>query len=130
VSAIAVRDGDQWRTASGRATLLVDGHLLGIRAGDRLRVFAQSSLIETAQNPGEFDRARYARGDRELFALQTSYPDAVVRLSTGSAADPRRWLDAVRAKGYSLLAASLEGPRQGLAAAILLGQREQVPSRK
>ena len=38
-----VRDADDWLDASGRATVLIDGHLLGIRAGDRLRIFAQLS---------------------------------------------------------------------------------------
>ena len=33
-----VRDGRQWRRASGRAELLVDGHLLGVRASDRLQI--------------------------------------------------------------------------------------------
>jgi competence protein ComEC len=51
----------------------------------------------------------------------------VIRLHTGSPLDPRRWLDHVRAKGAAVLATSLDGPRNGLAAAILLGQRDQIP---
>ena len=39
----AVRDGSQWRPASGWALMEVDGNLVGVRAGDRLRVMALGS---------------------------------------------------------------------------------------
>ena len=33
-----IRDGVSWRSVSGQTALLVDGHLLDVRAGDRVRV--------------------------------------------------------------------------------------------
>src|SRR5436305_3388412 len=34
-----IRIGDQWRSASGNALVLVEGDVLGVHAGDRLQIF-------------------------------------------------------------------------------------------
>ncbi|NIP86994.1 MAG: DUF4131 domain-containing protein, partial [Planctomycetales bacterium] len=57
----AIRDGTRWQPAAGRATLLVEGHLLGIRPGDRLEVYGRLTRPPPAHNPGEFDFAVYRR---------------------------------------------------------------------
>ena len=56
----AIRDGDQWRTASGRAAMVVEGLVPDLAAGDRFRAFAHLLPPEHALNPGEADRARPA----------------------------------------------------------------------
>ena len=53
----AIRDGDQWRTASGRAAMVVEGLVPDLAAGDRFRAFAHLLPPEHALNPGEADRA-------------------------------------------------------------------------
>lgn len=122
----AVRAGTHWRSAAGRATLFVDGHLLGVHAGDRLRLFAQLSAPRAAQNPGEFDFALHARGEGRLSLLRAESPACVEVLGRGGALHPRRWLEELRSRGDGLLWRHLRHERSGLAAALLLGAREQL----
>ena len=123
VTVTALRDGRVWRRASGRATLLVSGHLLGIRRGDRLRIFAQLAEPRQAQNPGQFDFARHARADRELSVLRSSYPDAVTVVKQASWFAP---IAELRTQGDQLLGRYLNPRQAALAAALLLGQRSEL----
>ena len=126
VEIVRLRDGQQWRTASGRATLTVDGHLLGVHAGDRLRVFAQLAIPRSPQNPGEPDRAAYARRSRVRGLLRSAYPDCVTLIGRSDAGGPRRWLETVRSCGNRLLWQHIDPRRAPLASALLLGIREEL----
>ena len=130
IAALRLRDGGHWRPVTGRALLTVDGHLLGVHAGDRLRVYCQLRATAGAQNPGEFDFAAFARGDRQLAVLRADTPDCVTVLSRGSALSPRRVLEELRSKGDALLWKSVRHERSGLAAALLLGAREQLDAER
>ncbi len=126
VQVVRVRDGRRWRTAAGRSRLFVDGHLVGVRAGDRLRVYAQLSAPSPAINAGQFDYARHLRADRVLSQLSANYPDCVTVVQAGSGWHPRNWIDRIRGRTDRMLWRSLDHQRSGLAAALLLGMREQV----
>ncbi|HEX5446499.1 MAG TPA: ComEC/Rec2 family competence protein, partial [Pirellulales bacterium] len=126
VRAAAVRDGEQWRSASGIAQLWVDGRLSGVRAGDRLRVVGQLSAPAAAQNPGEFDFALHARADRQLSRLSADFPECVQVTRRGSRWSASRLLDQLRQGGDRLLWRRLDGRRAPLAAALLLGLREEL----
>jgi hypothetical protein len=52
VDVVALRNGVVWQTASGRATLLVQGPPPSIKAGDRVRCFVQLAAPPIPQNPG------------------------------------------------------------------------------
>lgn len=121
-----VRDGRQWRCASGRTELLVDGHLLGVKSGDRIRVFGLFRKPPVVANPGEFDFAWHRRAKRQLFELRTQFPDAVTVVSQGALVSPRRVLGAVRDRANALLRRHLYRRHAELAAAVLLGAREQL----
>ncbi len=126
IDVIRVRDGRQWRAAAGRSVLFVDGHLLGVRAGDRLRVYAQLSAPPPALNPGQFDYAHHLRADRILSRFSANYPDCVSVVQAGKWWHPGNWIDRIRGRTDRLLWRSLDHQRSGLAAALLLGMREQV----
>jgi len=126
LAVLAVRDGADWQPASGRARLLVDGHLLGVHAGDRIRVFAQLAAPSPPQNPGEFDYAAHARADRRKSVLRAEFPDCVTAVAPAGWASWRRWLDAARGAGHRLLWEHVDPRRAGLASALLLGIREEV----
>ncbi|MCG8586356.1 MAG: ComEC family competence protein [Pirellulales bacterium] len=126
VDLLRIRDGTKWIPTGGRTTLLVDGHVLGVHAGDRLRVFARLSSTTPAMNPGEFDFALHARRDQQLSLLQTSYPDAVERLSEHRSLQPAAAIDHLRVRGNEQLWSELSHDQSGLAAAIMLGAREQL----
>lgn len=122
----AVRDGTTWRAASGRAELYVDGHVLGVRAGDRLQVFALFSRPPLPLNPGDFDPAWYRRCDRQFVQLEGHFPDAVRVLATGRVWNWRRALALLRDPCHDLLWSYLRERQAGLASALLLGGREHM----
>jgi competence protein ComEC len=122
----AIRNGTRWQAAAGQATLLVEGHLLGVRPGDRLEVYGRLTRPPPAKNPGEFDFSHYRRTQRQLCLLRATYPDCVVTLSRSSGWDPRTWLAQIRAAGSRTLWSYLDHDRAGLAAAVLLGERERL----
>ena len=122
----AVRDGAVWRPASGWAALDCDGNLTDVRAGDRLRIMALGSRPMKPLNPGEFDFAAYERSRRTWCRLRGLFPESVTVVERGSDWSPRLALSRVRLKGTGLLRRAIPTSRSTLAAAILLGAREQL----
>jgi hypothetical protein len=123
---VRVRDGQSWQSATGYTTLTVDGHLLGIAAGDRLRIVAQLSRVAEPLNPGQFDSQRHWRADRKLCRLWADNPACVVRIERGSPWNLARAVDRVRASGEQMLAERLAPSRATLASVLLLGSRKQL----
>ncbi len=119
-----VRDGRVWRVASGRSRLGVDGHLLGVEAGDTIRVYALYQRPTPALNPGEFDFADFERSEARWCNLAAQTPECISIIRTGSWIDARRWLDWLRLAGGYQLRRHLSPQRAALAAAVMLGERE------
>ena len=126
VDVTRLRDGEAWRPASGRVKLWVEGHLLGVHAGDRLRVVGQVSAPTTAHNPGEFDFARHARADRQLCRVSADFPECVEIIERPAWWGPARIWEELRGRGDAILWQRLAHQRSGLAAALLLGIREEL----
>ena len=126
VQVVAARHGQAWQVATGTAELTVDGHVLGVRAGDRLQVLALFQRPPSPLNPGGFDLAWHRRCDRQLFQLEADFPDSITVLATGSLWNWRRLLGAVRDPCQELLWGYLRQRQAGLATALLLGAREHV----
>ncbi len=122
-----VRNGADWQAATGRCELIVDGHLLGVGAGDRVQVFGSFRDPSTARNPGQFDYALHMRADRELAFMRAGSPDCVTKLEQGSAWNPARWIDNLRSSWQSRLWSALGPQRAPTAAALLLGARNSMP---
>lgn len=121
-----IRDGPAWRPVRGRARLLVHGQLPHVRAGDRLRVFAQLSAPRDADNPGEFDYAVFLRAEGLRSQLQAQFPECVSVVARGPACGLTALVDRVRANGNRVLDRHLDHRRAALAAAVLLGARERL----
>ncbi len=126
IAPVAVRNGANWLTVSGRAQLTVPGKLTGVHAGDRLRIFGHIAAPEPVGNPGEFDYAAQDRGNRELSTIQAKHAACVTLVQAGSVWNPRLWIDWLRERGNDLLWSNLSHSQAGLAGAVLLGEREQV----
>lgn len=126
LEAEALRDEQTWRSASGRATLWVEGRLEGLHAGDRVRVFGRIIRPPPALNPGGIDMAAHLRATRQMATLRADGPEAVQLLERGSRWLPRRWLDDLRAAGLRQLAAHGSPRNVELSSALLLGAREQI----
>lgn len=125
VDVCAVRDGAHWIPARGVARLDVDGHLLGVQPGDRLRVFARMSAPRPASGPGQFDYANYLRHQRVQTILRSEVPDCV-QVIVPAGWSPWSWIQRVRFAGDRLIWSRLQHARSGLAAALLLGIREEL----
>lgn len=126
VDVAAVRDGSQWRRASGRATLLVQGPPPQVRAGDRLRCFARLSAPLGPQNPGAFDRAAHLRADGIYSQLLAEVPQCLSVVQPGGWLNFTALLDRVRTHSNRLLEDSLDPGCAQMAEVVLLGEREQV----
>lgn len=130
VEVTGIRDGARGRNASGRARLNVYGHLLGVHPGDRLRIFAQLTAPRVAHNPGEFDYANYARARRRRSQLQAEYPECVTVIERAKLFSAGRWIESIRCGGDKLLWKYLDHRCSGLAAAVLLGAREELAAER
>ena len=126
VDIVAVRDGDEWRAASGGAQVTVDQPLEGILAGDRVRIYGQFEQPPLPGNPGELDAVEFARTERRLSVVRVKMADCVSMVEPGSGWNPRQWIESARRGGDELLSKYLDPEQAGLARAILLGQREDV----
>ena len=126
VRVLAIRDHRQWKDASGRAMLLVDGRISDVTPGTQLEVFGRMLRPPPANNRGEFDFAAYRRMQRQHCVLRSSHPGCLRKTGTATTANPANWFAKLRAKGSKILWSYLDHQRAGLAAAVLLGEREQL----
>lgn len=125
---VGIRDADRWISATGKARLTVAGHLLGVEAGDRVRVFAQLQSPSAPKNPGQRDAAAYHRGERRLAMLHAGYPESVSVIDSASTAKygGAGWFERLRAQANQLFARHLDPRSAGLASAMLLGSRSEL----
>jgi competence protein ComEC len=126
IKVVRIRDGENWKRASGVARVSVQSHLGGINYGDRLRIFAKFSDIAGSLNPGEFDYAIHGRADRCGSRLRTSFKECVSVMSTGKSWSPWRIVNRVRDHGKRVLRRHVGDDHAGLAAAVLLGAKERL----
>jgi competence protein ComEC len=122
----AIRDGDEMRSASGPARLVVDGDLLDVQPGDRLTIFGRISTPSPAGNPGETDYAELARGRRELVMIRSGNPQCIATIGQARWWQPDLWIERLRSAGDQLLWRNLSHQEAGLAAAVLLGSRDEL----
>ncbi|QOJ16893.1 MAG: ComEC/Rec2 family competence protein [Phycisphaeraceae bacterium] len=130
VEALASRDGAV-APVSGDILVRCDETLPRFRPGDRVEVIGTFRRFPPASNPGEFDRATYARaldqagmlrvGQRELVTIEPverSAPSETVNF----------WRERLRARAGAWIRSDLppdkRNQRDALLAALLLGERE------
>jgi competence protein ComEC len=126
VDVVAIRDGGDWRACDGRSTLMAEGLLDGIHAGDRLRVVGRLARVRPRHNPGEFDFADYARGNRVLTRISAETPEAITLIARHTDYPLTRFLDQIRTAGHEILWQHLNPSQAQVASAILLGAREHI----
>jgi competence protein ComEC len=124
--AVGLRDGTVWQPASGRAVLTVEGHLLAVAPGDRLRIVGQLSRPWPPRNPGQFGFSDRERSQRRLCRVKANHPACVVRRAGTGGWSPRGLVQRAKTRSNELLWRHLGHPRSDLAAAVLLGAREQL----
>lgn len=126
VEVVRIRAGARWLPAAGKSRLTVDGHLLGVHAGDRLLVYANLAAIAPPRNPGERDFAAHARADRRRCTLHVGYPDCVQVVQAAATWRLQGAIDRLRQAGDAKLRRYVAPSQSGFAAALILGSREQL----
>ncbi|QDU95641.1 ComEC/Rec2 family competence protein [Lignipirellula cremea] len=122
----ALRHGDVWRPASGLTTLHVDGHLPQVESGDLIEILGMLDRAPPDENPGGFNYQEQLRAQRQLCRLRAKQPASVSVLLEGSWLGPRRLLSRLRDQGRQTFERYLSPTNAPLAAALVLGQREQL----
>jgi competence protein ComEC len=126
VAVLSMRRGGRWQAASGRVALTVEGQVVGIVAGDLVRARVRAARIARPMNPGEFDFAERARGERRLCWLFAESPDAISLVERDTGWRWRHGIRWMRELGESRLARHVAADQAPLATAMLLGAREQL----
>jgi competence protein ComEC len=127
VAVTKVRRGAAWKPASGRAAVIVAGEPPDVISGCRVRVFGRGLRPGHALNPGEFDFRERAQSLRCLSIVRCQSPGCLSVIDCPAAWSLSAWLDRVRMGGAATLGRHC-GVRAGLAAALLLGSREALPT--
>lgn len=120
-----VRDGTDWRTASGRVRLRVNGVLPDITPGDQLLVFARLSQVTPAMNPGQYDFAAAERAAGRHCELFTQSPAAVSVVQAANAF-PSRWFATIGRWCQRQTARYVGWEQQAIAQALILGVRGEL----
>ncbi|MBY0527850.1 MAG: ComEC/Rec2 family competence protein [Gemmataceae bacterium] len=113
---------DDWFPVSGRARLIVTGHLTGYHVGDEIELVGRLRAPEGPANPGEFDHEAHLRDQRirAVVAVQKT-PDAIRKVREGWRGAFPGWLAVVRGWGQRRLEQALPAQTSGVATALLLG---------
>ena len=128
IQALSMRDGKQWVSCSGKVKAYVNGHLIGVNAGDHLRIVGTLNQPAKPTNPGEFDFFRFQRTERSLSLLYVDHPDAITKIYAAKKWAMSRWFDDLRSYFDDQIWKYVDESRAPLASAILLGNREQIES--
>ena len=125
---VGIRDANHWVETVGKARLTVSGHLLGVEAGDRVRVVGKLRRPSPPKNPGERDVAAYHRSERLLAMLHADHPEAVSVIRSVPKQAGVGWFSQLRTKASGVFARHLDPRCAGLASAMLLGSRNELDS--
>jgi competence protein ComEC len=122
----AIRDGQRWRAAAGRARLCFPALSEPPRSGDLLRVLALANRPAAPSNPDEFDGAFTERSRRVLVRLQAKSAAGVWVVHRDASRSLRRWFATLRSAGERGLERHVTRGQAPLAAALLLGTRRHL----
>lgn len=122
--------GAGWQAARGRLLVKCDETLHSLRPGDLVEMLGWLRRFPEPRNPGEFDRATYARvlGQAGMLTIPQRELVRVIEASRSSFIDSfRRWREQWRTAATGWLLADLpytdRTERQALLAALLIGER-------
>lgn len=129
IRALRIREGDEWRTASGVADVQVDGAVPHVAAGDQVSLVGRISRPSPPLNPGEFDFAAHYRADRKLCVVRLASPEGVQVLERGTGWNLAADLSKLRGGAQTWLLQHVPADQVGFASALLLGYRDLLDRR-
>jgi competence protein ComEC len=122
----AISDGKDWHEATGRAIAIVTGDRSDIRAGQAVEAAGQIARIAAPLNPGEFDYRAFMQGQGIRLRLSIDDRESFWPDPDGSDRLLPYWLDRHRHRIQTWLFEQLDPSTAPLAAALLLGWREEI----
>ena len=120
------RAGRRWVPASGNCSVVVEGQCEQLLPGDEVEIFGQLSRQLPAGNPGEFDFAHHNRADRRLTTIRATHAAGITRIQQGNVWNPQRMLARIRRGCREELSRRIPQRLSGFAAALLIGQRQEL----
>lgn len=127
IEVTAIRDGTNWRRASGRCRLRVAGELLHADVGDAVLVYAKIGRPAAPLNPGQYDWAAAERIAGRLSEAYCADPECVQVIDPARLTSLGRGASALRQTCETMLRRTVGEQHADLAAAVLLGARERLP---
>lgn len=121
--------GSQTQSKSGRLQVFVEQdatHLLS--GGDTIDLTGRLSATRPPSNPGQFDFATRLRRERIAGRLFVNHPAAIRLHRQSSWLQPLRWSSELRYQSSRLIRQYVEPTVQGMALALLLGDRNEIPA--
>lgn len=125
----AIRDGENWIEASGWADLVVHAEQVNLGSGEVVQVFGRLVGSDSTRNPGQFNFRNLARSRRKLATVHAYYVDSIQKLESPHV--PLLQLRSkLRKRLNELTWKYIDKQRAPFAAAILLGNREQLSNER
>ena len=115
---------DRWIPIDGLCRVLVDGLVAErVQRGDRVLMTCRISWPKSPGNPGEFDFRSFLRRRHTSALCYVSHPLAIRVIEASSRAQPGYWLTRLHNSAHNILRESVAKDQKGIAAALLLGDR-------
>jgi competence protein ComEC len=122
----AINDGDRWRTASGRAMVIVTGDCRQIHPGQTVQAAGHLARLAPALNPGEFDYRSFLRAQGIRLRFTVDDPESLWPDDRGAISVFSRLLGRIQSGCRAQVFDHFDPTIAPLAAALLLGQREGI----
>jgi competence protein ComEC len=119
-------DGNQWRRASGQAVLMVAGDHGQFLEGTTVEAAGSLARVAGPLNPGEFDYRAFLQAQGIRLRLVVDDPSGLIPLRHGDGSAWNRWIGRLRAGGRARLDRHLGSRTSPLAAALILGMRDEI----
>lgn len=120
-----IRDGVEWRQASGLTDLVIHLPTEHVRAGDKVRVFGRLVSSSPPTNPGQFDFRAFYRARGKLAFVHAYHRESVQVIEPAGWASTKL-LSKLRQKLNDFTWLYVEKDEAAFASAVLLGNREQL----
>ena len=114
---------------SGRCLVYVEGDATNrLSAGDTVSIIGGLSWPESPGNPGEFDYSQFLNRQQFSAQLFVKHPDAISVVTPASRFHVMHWVSMLRNDANRVLTESTDAEVHGVALALLLGERRQIPA--
>ena len=120
-----IRDGSNWRPASGLSDLIIHAPTRHVRTGDRIRIFGRLVASSAPTNPGQFNFQDFYRAKSKLAFLH-AYNVESVKVVKPAGWTGARLVSRLRQQLNELTWRFVDKSEAPFASAILLGNREQL----